>query len=172
MVALMRVLRWLGFLVLALVAVGGAIIVAARFSDGPMGLLAGGPLVAGELVSGAEPDWTFAKDIPTIEFQLLEPARSRTTWILEHEGRVYIPCGYMESTIGRLWKRWPIEAERDGRAIIRVDGKRYERQLVRIKGGPIVEALTAEINRKYRVPATAAIVAADSLWLFELKPRA
>jgi hypothetical protein len=168
----MRILRRLGVLFVALIAVAGSAVVAARFSDGPMGILAGGSLVSGGLVTGAEPDWTFARDIPTIEFQLLEPARSRTTWILVHEGNAYIVSLYMDSAMGRLWKQWPIEAERDGRAVIRVDGKRYERQLVRIKSGPIVEALTAELNRKYGVPATPKTVAADSIWLFELKPRA
>ena len=169
----MRFLRWLGFLVVALIALVGGVVLAARFSDGPMGILAGGPLVAGELVSGAEPDWSFAKDTPTIEFQLVEPPRSRTTWILVHEGKAYIPCGYMSSTIGRLWKQWPVEAEKDGRGIIRVDGKRYERQLVRVKDDPaLIAALTAEISRKYGAPATPATVESGSLLLFALKPRA
>lgn len=168
----MRILRRLGVLFVALLAVAGSVVVAARLSDGPMGILAGGPLVSGELVTGAEPDWTFARDIPTIELQLLEPARSRTAWILVHEGNAYVVSLYMDSALGRLWKQWPIEAGRDGRAIIRVDGKRYERQLGRIKGGPIVEALTAELDRKYGVAATPESVAADSIWLFELEPRA
>jgi hypothetical protein len=48
----MRVLRWLVGLLLALVALLGAAVLAARFGDGPTGLLAGGPLVAGELIQG------------------------------------------------------------------------------------------------------------------------
>jgi hypothetical protein len=167
----MRILRWLGFIVVALIAVVGAVVLAARLSDGPMGILAGGPLVAGELVAGPEPDWTFAKDIPEIELQLVEPPRSRTTWILVHEGKAYIPCGYMGSALGRLWKQWPVEAERDGRGIIRVSGRRYERQLVRVADAPTVAALTSEISRKYGMPATPATVESGSLLLFELKPR-
>ncbi len=165
----MRLLRWLALFLIALLAMVVVVIVAARSADGPLGLLAGGPLVTGELVSG-ESDWAFARDVPTIEFQLVEPPRSRTTWILEHDGKVYIPCGYMDSWLGRQWKRWPIEAERDGRAIIRIGGNRYERRLVRIKQGPVVAALTGELNRKYGVPVTPELVANDSLWLFELAP--
>jgi hypothetical protein len=168
----MKILRWLGFFAAALIALVGAVVLAARLSDGPIGILAGGPLVKGELVTGAEPDWSFAKDIPTIEFQLVEPPRSRTTWLLVHDGKAYIPCGYMDSTLGRLWKQWPAEAERDGRAIVRIDGKRYERRLARVTDDPpLVEALTAEIHRKYGPPATPATVESGSLLLFALEPR-
>lgn len=169
----MRIFRWLGYAVLALLAVIAIVWVAARFHDGPLGIIAGGPLVSGELVqTPPEPDWTFVHDRPTVEFQLLSPPRSRTTWILEVDGRIYIPCGYMTSAVGRLWKHWPIEAERDGRAILRIDGKRYQRQLVRIQQGEIVGKLTAELARKYGAPATSETVASGSLWLFEMAPPA
>ncbi len=167
----MRILRWLGILVVVLLVAVGAVFVAARFHDGPLGIIAGGPLKHGELVIGAEPDWTFVREIPTVEFQLLSPARSRTTWILEVDGKIYIPCGYMTSTVGRLWKQWPIEAERDGRAILRVGDKKFERQLVRIQSGDILEPLTRELSRKYGAPATPEAVTSGSLWLFELAPR-
>ena len=55
----------------------------------------------------------------------------------------------MNSFLGGLWKKWPAQAERDGRAIVRIDGKRYERQLVRIKTGCVVEGVTVEFSRKY-----------------------
>ena len=167
----MRALRGLGYSVLVLVAAFAIVWIAARLHDGPLGMIAGGPLKSGELVTvPPEPDWRFVHDIPTVEFQLLSPARSRTTWILEVDGNIYIPCGYMSTAVGRLWKQWPIEAERDGRAILRVDGKRYTRQLARIQEGEIVEKLTSEIARKYQVPATPEAVRSGSLWLFELKP--
>jgi len=169
----MRIIGWFGFAFLALLLVIGAVFLAARFHDGPFGIVAGGPLTSGDLVTPPpEPDWTFVHDVPTVEFQLLSPARSRTTWILELDGRIYIPCGYMNSAVGRLWKHWPIEAEHDGRAILRVDGKRYPRQLVRIQSGPTVERLTQELGRKYGAPATPAAVESGSLWLFELAPPA
>jgi len=167
----MRILRWLGIIAATVVVLIGAAFVAARFHDGPMGMIAGGPLVAGEYVTGPEPDWQFARDIGTVEFQLLSPERSRTTWILEHDGKIYIPCGYMESTVGQLWKHWPIEAERDGRAILRINGKLYERQLVRVQDEAVIGPLTQEIRRKYSVPATPEAVKSGSLWLFEAAPR-
>ena len=66
-----------------------------------------------------------------VEFQLLEPARSRITWILDHEGRAYIPSGYMTTWWGRIWKQWPHEAERDPRILLRIGDSLYERRLVR-----------------------------------------
>ena len=120
-----------------------------------------------------EPDWRFIKDYDTVEFQLLEPARSRTTWIVEHEGRIFIPSGYMLSTIGKIWKQWPLHAQKDGRAILRVDGKLYPRQLVRITDGPELPAVLAELSRKYanNMPISTAEVESGSLWIFELVQR-
>ena len=70
----------------------------------------------------------------------------------------------------RLWKRWPEQAERDGRAIMRIDGKRYQRNLIRIKSGPIVNDVTQAFSEKYPVTMTPAEVEAEELWLFELAP--
>ena len=53
----------IGVLVLIPVVAVAALAVSARNSDGPSGVFSGGPLVAGELVTGAEPDWTFARDM-------------------------------------------------------------------------------------------------------------
>ena len=160
----------IGVLVLVPVVAIGTLVVSARNSDGPSGAFAGGPLVAGELVTGPEPDWSFARDIGTIELQLLDPPRSRLIWVAEHEGKIYVVSGYMGSRIGRLWKRWPVEAERDGRAIVRIAGKRYQRTLVRIKTGPVVEGVTAELGRKYGFASTPADIEEGTTWLFELAP--
>jgi len=160
-------------LVAALVLLFVVLLVAARFSDGPIAVFAGGPFTSGELVTGPEPDWSFVDDVQEVQFQLVDPPRSRTTWILEHDGKAYIPCGYMTTTWGKIWKKWPLEAEKDGRAILRIDGKLYERQLVRVEDGPEVAALTAQISKKYlggaEVPADA--VSSGYLWLFQLAPR-
>ena len=170
MKSLLRFLLWvIGGLAIALVA----LLVVARFSDGPLAIIAGGPFTTGERVEGPEPDWSFIRDVREVEFQSLEPARSRTTWILEHEGRIYIPSGYMTTTWGKLWKQWPIEAEKDGRVILRVNGRLYERQLVRVKEGPVVAPLLARLSEKYAdgSPFPADVVSSGYLWLFELAPR-
>jgi hypothetical protein len=157
-------------LLIPLVAIG-TLLVASGYADGASPLFGGGELVRGELVTGPEPDWSVARDVPTVELQLLDPPRSRVTWIVEHEGRPYIVCSYMGSTIGRLWKRWPAQAERDGRAIVRIAGKRYERTLKRIRTGSVVEGVASELRRKYKSAITSADIEAGTTWLFELAPR-
>jgi len=167
------VLRVVGGLFALLLVVGGLLLVGARFADGPIAIIAGGPFTSGELVSGPEPDWSFVREVREVEFQLLHPARSRTTWILDHEGKAYIPCGYMTTWWGKLWKRWPHEAEKDARILLRIGDALYERRLVRIEDGPSVAPLLAELSRKYAdgsgIPFEA--VTSGYLWLYELAPR-
>lgn len=143
-----------------------------RFADGPNRVFSGGALVSGDLYLGPEPDWQFVNKVPTIELQLLEPEQSRRIWTASVDGKIYVWSGYMNSLVGKLWKSWPSQAERDGRAVIRVDGVRYERQLVRIEDGAGLDELTALMNEKYSSQATPAAIDAGDLWMFEAAPRA
>jgi hypothetical protein len=167
------ILRAVGGLIAVIILGLAALLIGARFSDGPLGVVAGGPFRSGELVQGPEPDWSFLRDVREVQFQLLEPARSRTTWVLVHEGKAYIPSGYMTTWWGKIWKQWPHEAEKDPRIVLRVGGKLYERRLVRVQEGAAVAPLLAELSRKYTggraVPEDA--VTSGYLWLFELAPR-
>ena len=148
----------------------GSLAIKTSFSDGPSVLFSGGPLISGEMMTGQEPDWSFVRNIRTFELQLMSPARSRTLWIVEHNGKLYLNSNYMGGIRQRIWKRWPEQAERDGRAIMRSDGKRYQRNLIRIKSGPIVNDVTQAFSEKYPVTMTPAEVEAEELWLFELAP--
>ena len=165
--------RVLAVLIAFLLLLVGGLLIGARFADGPVAIIAGGPFTSGELMSGPEPDWSFVRDVQEVEFQLLDPARSRTTWILYHDGKAYIPSGYMTTWWGKLWKQWPLEAEKDPRIMLRIGNALYERQLVRIQEGPAVAPLLAELSRKYRVGQEIPLEAVTSgyLWLFELAPR-
>lgn len=178
----MKALKILGIIIAAFGLLIAAVLLGARFADGPLEIIAGGPFSSGEPQTGPEPDWRFVADIPTVEFQLLEPPRSRTTWIIEHEGRIYIPSGYMTTWWGRIWKQWPLEVEEDGRAILRVDGKLYDRRLVRVTDGPALVPIVRKLGVKYLglrpadVEQTAtddllAPVTSGYLWIFELAPR-
>ena len=162
-------LRWIGIvlaagvaLVVALVAV---VAVAARLSDGPIGPFPGGAFGEGPVSAEQEVDWSFAAPIPEIEFQLLEPVRSRVVWVIVHEGELYIPCGFPNF---RLWKQWPHEALEDGRALLRIDGTLYLRQAVRVSDPALIETLTSLALEKYK-PLEGA---ADSeIWYFRMDPR-
>ena len=142
-----------------------------RFADGSNRVFSGGPLVSGELHAGPEPDWRFTDDIQTIDLQLLDPPRSRTIWIQAHDDKIYVFSGFMSTAVGRLWKRWPVQAVRDGRAVLRIDGRRYERQLVRIESGAALEGITSAIRDKYTYDVSRATVEAGDTWVFEAAPR-
>jgi hypothetical protein len=168
----MQILKWLGGIVAVVVLALVVLVFGARFGDGPTAILPGGPLEAGELYSGPEPDWTFARDIAEMEFQLVDPPESRTIWLQVVDGKLYAVSGYMNSTVGKLWKHWPMQAEKDPRAVIRIDAKRYERKVVRLGADhPALEGIASEIERKYGAPLRAEMAATGDAWFFVLEPR-
>jgi hypothetical protein len=123
-----------------------AVAVVARNSDGPIGPFPGGSLIAGELVDEWTPDWSFAATVPEVDLQLFDPDRSRRTWILVHDGAAYIPCGLPNAS---LWKQWPHQAVADGRALVRIEAKRYIADLLRIEDADLVEKLGRNLEAKY-----------------------
>ncbi len=168
----MKFLKILVGLVACVIALLGVAIIVASFGDGPTGLLTGGELRSGELVTGPEPDFGFARDLDTLELQLVEPPESRTVWLQVVDGKLYVVSGYMNSTVGKIWKKWPAQAEKDPRAVVRIDGKRYERRLVRIMDdAPLLQKISAEIRRKYGVPIKAEMAGTGDVWFFALAPR-
>ncbi len=157
----------------ALVPTTAVITAAAKQSsaDGPNRVFSGGPLTSGELYTGAEPDWRFLSDVPTLELQLLNPPESRRIWVAEVRGKMYVWSGYMNSFFGKIWKTWPGQAVADGRAVVRIQGVRYERQLQRIQTGEILDEIAAVISAKYPSQATRAVIESGDLWIFEAAPR-
>lgn len=164
------VLRILGGLVGVVAAALLVVFVYGRFSDGPVGFFSGGPLASGEMMNAPVPDWSFATDVDTIEFQLVEPPRSRTVWIVVEDGTAYIPCGAPNFT---LWKKWPHEAIEDGRALLRIEGKLYPRQLVKVSDAALEASLLKTVGAKYGLlPGTEdADPDPDAVWFFRLDPR-
>ena len=175
---IMGLFKFIGWAVATVVILIVLALIGARFTDGPTEILAGGPFTSGSLVT-EEPDWTFLTDRDTVEVQLMEPARSRTTWLAVVDGRVFIPSAYMDSTWGRIWKQWPIHAEKNGDAILRVDDQLYHRTMVRVKNEPALATVFSELGRKYAPGGGETAerylnqVAVDegATWIFELVPR-
>jgi hypothetical protein len=165
------------------------VLVAQRFSDGPMGPISGGPLRAGELVSERDVDWSFLGGGGEIELQLVEPPGSRTTGALVHDGQLFVPCdlGFMWRRISRTplrWmlagiysvKHWHEDALHDGRVVLRVSGKRYERQAVRVTDPELLATLRSRLEdgaKRYFGPDGLLDVPADpeAIWFFRMDPR-
>ena len=175
------VLQVLGILILIPAVAIATLRLDNQNADGPSILFPGGELVSGELYTGPEPDWSFTDDVQTVELQLVDPLSSRLIFVMESEGKVYVPSGYMRSTLGKIWKDWAVQAdEGNGLAVVRIDGTRYERQLVRIKEGPVLDGIVAKMGSKYggsATPTPEAIqagresVEAGDIWIFEMAPR-
>ena len=166
--------KFIGVIVGIIFVTIGLTLFASQFADGPWAMISGGPFKTGEEIR-TEPDWSFVKDLQEVEFQLVSTGTSRTTWIMEHEGRVFIPSAYMNSTVGKIWKQWPAKAEADGRMLLRIDGKIYARHLKRVMSDPDLKYVLDEITRKYAaqfgdsaVPVSE--VESGNLWIFELLP--
>src|SRR5262249_27986077 len=90
---------------------------------------------------------------------------SRTTWVAVVDGDLYVPCGFPAA------KRWPHEALRDGRVVVRIEGRRYQRQAVRETDPARLRRLGAEVERKYGAGNEEAAVAGEEVWFFRLDPR-
>jgi hypothetical protein len=163
----MTLLRWLLRIAVGLVALVALLFFAARLHDGPLGPLPGGPLEAGAQVGEPVTDWSFVKDVGEVELQLASQGRSRTTWILFHDGAAYVPCslGFPPG------KSWHHDAVADGRATLRIEGRRYPVTLTKLDDAvtqQLADAVRAEVSRKYgRAPSGDA-----GVWLFRVESRA
>lgn len=160
----LRILRIVGFLLVGIVGLLVVLAFGARFHDGPVGLFPGGPLEAGPLEASPVADWSFAQAENTIELQLLSQQRSRTTWILVHDGAAFIPCA-IGFPPGKTWYQY---AAQDGRAVLRIEGRRYRVTLQRVEDPETSAALAAVVKEKYgRSPRSDA-----GVWYFRVTSRA
>ena len=165
-----RGLKWfLGFIITVVISVS-AVLFLVRSHDGPMEILSGGPFQTGELVA-VPSDWSFLADHTTIEMQTMRPTRSRTMWLVVHDNRLFVVSSYMNTAVGKIWKQWPTQLEENNLALIRVDGKLYELQLVRYTEGNFIENVITQFNEKYNTSYPSDTVETGSTWLFELTGR-
>ena len=174
------IIKWIGLasaVILVLIAAAYGVM---RMNDGPVEfypwftISIGGPFRSGELTAAPE-SWEFLREREEIEIQTLNPTTSRTVWVPTVDDKLYIVSGYMNSSIGKLWKQWPAYMEEDNRILIRDEGKIYEQCLYRIlddaeKAVPVL----AELGRKYfggsgeQVPGSEVAVTSGSIWMFEV----
>jgi hypothetical protein len=163
-------------------------LVAQRISDGPTGPISGGRLQSGELVSDPDIDWSFAVG-QEIELQLVEPMGSRTTGVMVHEGELYVACdlGFIWARFsGRrrwilnviyLFKGWHEDVMRDGRVVLRIEGKLYERQAVRVTDPELLGRLRRQVEvgvAEWIAPEPLAAAPSDvpnDIWFFRMDPR-
>ena len=149
---------------MGLVVLVGILIFGARFADGPIALLPGGPFTSGEMRPTPE-DWAFAAAIPEIEFE--SGGRSRTAWIAVESGDAFIPA----STAFPPGKSWHKDALTEPAAVVRIDGLRYPVTLARVApDSPRFAQVLAKLGEKYpALPGSGDGDPAAAVWLFELR---
>ena len=161
---MVRVLKWLGLVILGIAALAVCIVFAARFADGPLGPVPGGPM-SGERVAGPVTDWDLLVERDTVELEVNPDApRSITTWVVGYGGQPYLPSGYGAR------KTWTAQLAADGRAVLRVDGKLYQRQAVRVTDEELLQELRAVLIRKYDLDPEGNF-SGPATWFFRLDPR-
>ena len=84
-----------------------------------------------------------------------------------YEGELYIPCGAPTTAL----KQWPQEALIDGRSLLRIEGRRYERQAVRVTNPDLFAALSRIVAEKYGLSSSETDPEPDDVWFFRMDPR-
>jgi hypothetical protein len=135
------------FTVLGLGAVAFlAALIGGRFSDGPLAMIPGGPL-SGEVEQELDPDWSFARDLDTIDLQIeSSPPRSVRTGVVVYEGRLYVPV-----TLAPL-KRWQYVLPENPRVLARIEGRLFERWAVPVTEPEHLQELISTGQAKYGPP--------------------
>ena len=160
----MKLLKWFGLSLLAVIGGLAATFLIAKLSDGPIGPFPGGPLVAGDKLDSPVDDWSFASTAGEIELQLAQDDSSRTTWLAVVDGVAYIPAatGFPPN------KSWHLRAQTDGRALLRIAGLRYPVSLARLEhNGDEFDAVVASLQAQNAMPPGGR----DELWLFRVSSR-
>jgi len=116
-----------GIVVVAVIVGDRRAAVRCTFFGRPSRMIAGGHSSPENIVTGPEPIGHLLAMFRPVQLQLARTPRSRTTWILELNGKIYVPCG-----------SWTARSAPDGNTgrskqngtdapILRIDGKRYPR---------------------------------------------
>jgi hypothetical protein len=158
----MKLLRWLGIGLGALVVLLAAVAFGARYADGPIAIFPGGAFQSGEWVREPVDDWSFAGPVQEIELQSGSPPTSRTVWILVDGQEAYVPCslGFPPG------KRWHTEALTNPDAVVRIDGRLYPRKLEKVEDEALQDRLRTLAEQKYGggPPGDSGV------WFFHLAP--
>jgi hypothetical protein len=157
----MKFVKSIGKIAAVLIAGIGLLFFAARFNDGPVGIIPGGPFTSGEMTDFRVMKWQQFVHPETIELQLDGDDTSRTTWVVVRNSRAYIPAslGFPPG------KSWHLRAKEDGHAVIRMAGDLYKVRLDLLSDSETEADLAKIVAKKYGggPPSDAGV------WFFRLR---
>jgi hypothetical protein len=154
-------LRWLAYALIGVAVMIAGMFIAARFMDGPLGMIPGGSFRSGTAVEYPA-QWSFAESIETIEMQLDGADTSRTIWIVVHDDNAYLPAN-LDFPPG---KTWHLKADQDGVAQLRIETRLYDVVLRRVSDPAQATQVMGSLEAKYPSGAPDA-----EYWLFAVGPR-
>ncbi|MFK7897320.1 MAG: hypothetical protein AB8G23_15885 [Myxococcota bacterium] len=99
-------------------------------ADGPVNIFHGGPFQSGEIVVLGDLDWPALDALHELEMEIVAEESSLTLWFSVHDGIPYVACDL--DCVGGQLNRWPQQINRDSRAVIRIEGKRANVNLVHV----------------------------------------
>lgn len=173
--------------VLALVIAATLLLI--RFADGPKGPIPGGALTSGTFEDASTANWSEllgSQPVTEVELQLENPVGSRTTGAFAYSGALYIPCdlGYVWRRLPKglaryflhtLWvfKTWHTNVLADGRVVVRIRGKKYRLNAVRITDEPLLARFRNHVSAAAgkAFPLLSVETRDEDIWFFRLDPR-
>ena len=115
----------------------------------PLGPFAGGRL-SGDVHSGNVPDWTFANDAELCQIETNPVAPySVNTWCAGYGSHLYVPTSMIYGPLTPGERDWVRNVSEDPRVRIRVAGRVYERNAVRVAAGAEYTAVRSLLTQKY-----------------------
>ena len=117
-------------------------------ADGPVFILAGGPLESGERVPLEAINWTDLNRLHELEMELVGEETSLTLWFSVEDNVPYVACDL--DCVGGLLDRWPQQVAKDDRVAVRIDGRLAEGRLIHVPhGSDEYKRVRAGRNLKY-----------------------
>ena len=183
----MTTLKYLGvgLLVIFITLVLGVLVVQ-RVSDGPIEFLQGGPFKSGEIVEEPVDDWSFG-ELKNTQFELVGYGTSRRAGYIVLDGVAYMTCdlGFMWNrfegaqrillNLIYVFKTWHLDAAKDGRALIRLDGKIYKTQFTKVEDPELQERLKLRIEElageMFGELGPAPVSGPKDMWFFRIDSR-
>ena len=157
----MKILKWIG------VALGALVIVA-----GTLYLLRTDPInrISGKRLSGDEQaypaDWSMCNDHPTIAVEArVEDPHSVTTICFLHDGDLIVPA------LNGSQKQWPAMVVRDPRIRVKIGDAVYPARADRLTGASMPDVLASMAAKYPQIAERDSADAPRDLWLFRITAR-
>jgi hypothetical protein len=154
-----RTFPFLGALALALIGMA---------CGGPLGPIAGGHL-RGNAHTGAVKDWSFAKDVHTVQLETNPKSpHSVNTWIGVVDGHAYIPTSLILGSDVPTERKWVANVVANPAIRLRIEGVVFDLDVVKVENAEEREKARSAMMTKYGADPDPH---STDAWIFRLEER-